>query len=63
MKCLEYEDNRDVEKLKKYTVKYEHHRKLANKYYSMLRTNSVYTDFLDDESMLADSGYFKPSDM
>jgi len=57
MKCCKYE-NRNQDKYEKYYPKYHHHKIMAAKYYHMIKENPVYSDFIDEESIFADSRYF-----
>ena len=58
LKCNKYGDNRDPDKYKKYYPKYQYHKMMAGKYYNMMREQSIYSDFMEDESIFSDSDYF-----
>jgi hypothetical protein len=57
MKCAKYEGI-DQEKYEKYLPKYLHHKKMAGHYYAKMKENAIYSDFIGDESIFADSRYF-----
>lgn len=64
-KCKHYElkykkyVETDQEKFEKYFKKYRDHKKMAAKYYMMMKEEPMYVEGLNDESICSDSRYFE----
>jgi hypothetical protein len=57
MKCAKNTEI-DPEKYERYFPLYLHHKRKAAQYYAKIKENAVYSDFMGDESIFADSRYF-----
>jgi hypothetical protein len=58
LKCFKY-IHQNQEKYEKYRPKYLLHKKIAEKYYILMKEMAVYSDFMEDESIFTDSEFYE----